>query len=942
MLKLINIRRSFNNHVALNNVSISFANKGLYAIVGPSGCGKTTLLNIISGIDNDYQGSYLRSCHDMKQLTEEKRRLFRLNEVGYVFQDFRLFESDSALDNVLLIVDACSKSSKSMKRRYAMSLLEKVGMAEKHSQNTGVLSGGEKQRTSIARALAANPSIIICDEPTGALDASNAVMVMSILASIAKTRLVIVVSHDEQLVCRFANHLLKMCDGQIVETRNLYNGLDGKRFVICGGPEKTSGSHLATSSMLRRAISILKARKGRLIINNAMMSLGLLGIGFSIIMSFSIESKIVDGFSTIIDNRMIVMSRSHDTNDGGATYSASFDKVFQIKEKYSECLSDVGVSYNVNFETFFPTRDELFVSSTTHKIVLPRFSSRQIGDYLWLDELPNLIVYPRQINPLYDDELIVGVPYNDMAGLCFSLHIERSYASLGEYIRKNTTLITFGVANSDWQYDDEQVFQLQGVVETESPTIYHTNHLWSQYVFEDKMRLPSFDGGRREYPWQMHKIFFLMGKKPCETFLHQAFYDQNLNDFVFELAGSAFHPTLCPISGPCPTNRLLVFHYDKEAIDVSQITAIQRQEPAIQSYIPVSDGGYYYQPNSFISGFAKNIYFSLSRAKIEEVVDADTISEDEYAGYAIEPPSGVLQGSIHTALSGGVTFSADLSKIVLGSQPTNLDEIVVSQKMADYLSSAKDIIGKTLQIAVNYKNIPYEGNRLEKCYALIELRVTGVAEGSNMSIHHIPFWCVGFLQIKAGVSAFELITRHLLIFVSESKAKDDTIARLSKRYSNLRFFDPMKDIQTSLDETLSFMRIVLLAFSSLAVITSVFLFFMVMIVTIEENRNDIVLMHYLGISRRDTRNCFIVMGLAISFPAFVISSVEIIIVDFLINHVIAGYVGTNIPYVFDPAALMAIILSALAIAYLSSYLAFAKHEHRNKEKRLHYVKKIQK
>ena len=134
----------------------------------------------------------------------------------------------------------------------------------------------------------------------------------------------------------------------------------------------------------------------------------------------------------------------------------------------------------------------------------------------------------------------------------------------------------------------------------------------------------------------------------------------------------------------------------------------------------------------------------------------------------------------------------------------------------------------------------------------------------------------------------------------------------------------MKTISDGLDETMSFIRVVLFAFSSLAVLTSLFLFFIVMFVTIEENRRDIILLDYLGISKSAIRRSFIVCGLVVSSLAFFLSSLEIIILDYFVTHVIAGFVGTNIPYVFDYRPLATILAMSVVIAVAASYAAFEK------------------
>jgi hypothetical protein len=143
---------------------------------------------------------------------------------------------------------------------------------------------------------------------------------------------------------------------------------------------------------------------------------------------------------------MIVMSKKGDETPITA-YSASFENVSQIAETYGSWINGIGVSYAVNFESFFQDRDEMFISSTAYKIILPRFSTRQINDFLWLDEIgSNHQIYPFQQASMDNDEIVIGLPHNEMVGVCYSLRIEKNYASLGEYIAVSAPGY-FGIAN---------------------------------------------------------------------------------------------------------------------------------------------------------------------------------------------------------------------------------------------------------------------------------------------------------------------------------------------------------------------------------------------------------------------------------------------------------------------------------------------------------------
>ncbi|MFA5481616.1 MAG: ATP-binding cassette domain-containing protein, partial [Bacilli bacterium] len=509
MLKATNLTKKYGVRIVLKDFTFRFPRTGLIAVVGPSGCGKTTLLNILSGLDGEYDGDCQYLQRSLHTLSEEERSHFRIANVGYVFQDFRLFNVETVKDNLFNVLEVLSTENREIQSRHVIDCLELVGMKEKAEANVNILSGGEKQRVAISRAIINNPPIVLCDEPTGSLDEENGLTVLKILRSIAFSRLVIVVSHDEKLVTPFCDLKIRLIDGAIADITTFPPPKKTKNIISVKSISKARAPIMPLRTIIRKSAAIIKTRKIRITVNNFMMSLGLLGIGLSIIMTSSIQDRIVEGFSSVIDDSRIVMSKKNSGQSVLNHYSASYENVLLIKKKYANYISDIGVSYAVNFEDFFKNRDELFISSTTYKIVLPRFSSRQFNDYLWLgDGRTDYIVYPRQLSDLANDEMIIGLAHNDMIGLCYSLKIERSYASLGEYFRTANVLVTFSIANDDWFYDDEQVFRLSGVVESDEPTIYHTNHRWNEWVFEEKMRLPSLDGGDRQFQWQIYKTYY--------------------------------------------------------------------------------------------------------------------------------------------------------------------------------------------------------------------------------------------------------------------------------------------------------------------------------------------------------------------------------------------------------------------------------------------------
>ena len=195
--------------VAVNGVSLSLPEHGFVIILGRSGCGKTTLLNLLGKMDMPTGGMALYNGKSIYSMPEYNQK------VGFVFQEIHLFPFMSAKRNIELAQDYAGVHA-----RPAVEYLRLVGMEEFAAQKVRLLSGGEQQRVAVARMLAAEPQIVLADEPTGALDEDNAETVFRILQEVSKTRLVIAVTHDADSAVRYADLLLHMTDGKLTVMRD--------------------------------------------------------------------------------------------------------------------------------------------------------------------------------------------------------------------------------------------------------------------------------------------------------------------------------------------------------------------------------------------------------------------------------------------------------------------------------------------------------------------------------------------------------------------------------------------------------------------------------------------------------------------------------------------------------------------------------------------------
>ncbi|NMM93679.1 ABC transporter ATP-binding protein [Bifidobacterium oedipodis] len=185
----------------VNDVSITIRKGSSYAIVGKSGSGKTSLISILGLLNAHYEGTLLLNGHDVATLSNLQRARLRANYMGFVFQNYSLIRQLNVWENVALPMEYAGHSISKARKKRSLECLERVGLAHHAKDNVRSLSGGEQQRVAIARALACKPKLIICDEPTGALDKDTGDAVMDLLLELvaADGCTLILVTHDADI-----------------------------------------------------------------------------------------------------------------------------------------------------------------------------------------------------------------------------------------------------------------------------------------------------------------------------------------------------------------------------------------------------------------------------------------------------------------------------------------------------------------------------------------------------------------------------------------------------------------------------------------------------------------------------------------------------------------------------------------------------------------------
>jgi putative ABC transport system ATP-binding protein len=223
MIKTVNLTKIFRTDevetTALNNVSFNIKSGEFVAIMGPSGCGKSTLLNILGLLDNPSGGEYFFNGDEVSRFNERQRARMRKENIGFVFQNFNLIDELTVFENVELPLIYLGLSATERKRRVGEAL-EQMQITHRRKHFPLQLSGGQQQRVAVARAVVANPKLILADEPTGNLDSANGEEVMNLLERLNQQGTTLIIVTHSQRDAEYAHRIIRLFDGQIV-TENI-------------------------------------------------------------------------------------------------------------------------------------------------------------------------------------------------------------------------------------------------------------------------------------------------------------------------------------------------------------------------------------------------------------------------------------------------------------------------------------------------------------------------------------------------------------------------------------------------------------------------------------------------------------------------------------------------------------------------------------------------
>ncbi len=465
MLSVKNLTRKYKNGSsyinAVDNISTDFKVGDFVFVVGASGSGKSTLLNILCGLDTKIEGSVFVDGVDTSEFTKKEWAIYRNHYVGFIFQEYNLIEHLKVWENVALPLMFQGISRKEAKVK-AIEELKRVGLEKFANKRPDQMSGGQNQRIAIARALVTNPKVIMADEPTGALDTELGHKVIEYLKEVSNDRVVVVVSHDEDLAETYATRIITLEDGKIID-----DSAPVTEQYIQTKEISFERPKMRFSMMMKFAKNNISSRMVRSLFTSSIVSIGYISIFLLTFLIMGINGSIIDTLGKLVpeDQYQVYNIENTEITESMMSDLQDLDEIENIRYNVSESISfESRLGDNVN-STLYPIPydsaqltqyGELFgrLPATDSEIVVSIATAQQMRDLLTVDEDSYGYIF----------DLIDGVVI-DLEFISYELLDEELVTTLGSYTIVGMTTGNFMSNNVYLDYDE--VLDLSELINSE-------------------------------------------------------------------------------------------------------------------------------------------------------------------------------------------------------------------------------------------------------------------------------------------------------------------------------------------------------------------------------------------------------------------------------------------------------------------------------------------
>lgn len=474
---------------ALQSVNLAFSLGEFVAIQGVSGSGKSTLLNVMSGMEKITRGTIYINGKSTGDFKQDDWDAYRKNNLGFIFQHFNLIDTLTALENVALVMSLSGKSRIERMKR-AEELLTQVGLKDRLNNTPLELSGGQKQRVAIARALANNPDIIMADEPTGALDSETAHEIMELLKEVGKDKLIVMVTHNEELARQYAERLIIMEDGLVKSDEHLHESHEAVAQVLT---KKDTSMPFIES--LRLSFRSMKSRWGRIAVTAVASSIGIAGVAVTSGLGYGVNAFVDHQVNSLLTANRYELAfgvrTDVDFDWGNIEYMVSWTTPSEERlDQFVSTLNNATWSYNIDsFVEQRIMRSLSYLNDENQASTISYVSARGVSDSSILVGYENNLLdgsqLPSETNPF---EVVVNSTFIQLLAAADGIDAEEMVATdyIGTELTRDGTFSLDLVPSANDTIDIDFTLKIVGVSDEialfGSPTIYYNYGAMSEYL----------------------------------------------------------------------------------------------------------------------------------------------------------------------------------------------------------------------------------------------------------------------------------------------------------------------------------------------------------------------------------------------------------------------------------------------------------------------------
>ena len=851
MIKLINISKKIKDEYILKNITLNFNSKGFYVISGASGCGKTTLLNILAMYDNKYEGTYI---YNGKIANSHRANIGYMNQKNIVFGD------ENPVSNIWL--SNYQFEDKNIKNNAEQALLNLGYSKSLFKILARNLSGGEKQRLCYVMASSKRPEVLLCDEITSGLDQSNANTLLKMLKEKSKHNLVIMVSHDLELVKNYCDILIMMEDGKIKYTKGNVENENPKPAIF-------KKKRISVKSLVRLVLHKIKTKKFRFSLCVSTLTTGFICFCAAILISNVIKNNLNLAFGSIINKDEVILNTRLDPRTTKFE-DIDYETYCQIIEAYPEYFENIRVNYTTNIDGFM-NKNMVSLIHNKKKFNLPQLS---------LFSINNFQICEYRLNK---DEIILGISDNDIRNLSMFFNIsDKSLNGINTFLSHNNIFLQFNVEKKEWSYSDERIFTIKRCFYSEKMVIYHSNPLFNEIVFEEEMRFKNELDANKIVPWLLSKQYYLVSRKGDE-FLKESFGFDTFLDFYPDYY--------------LDKNNIILKHINNKFLNDNVIKEILLNNSKVESIKLCTNGSYLVLKDSMISGFSNDFLLANSVSRIDGVINAFSTTK---VGLKISYPDNVLVGNITNISSKNLNFSSNLDELISGNIPTNDDEIVISSAISEVLFPNQNPINKNVDVAFLHYSVnkdSYIENHYEQSY----LKVVGVKKSEKFLIYQNYQWLINYFRDYLNLSNYELLVNTIQYLPKNVENLDVFVSEMNQKYA-YEFTNSSINLSSTINETIDIVELVLIIFSIFAICIAFIMLFLIVYLFIQENSNDFAAIIAIGGEKKDLENykkmyiSFIVLS-SVFFTLFSLGILTIVLNHFPIPFFDISINDLCIPFV---------------------------------------------